>query len=108
MSCSQKQAGDHFHGRERARSLIFGKLVPTSLVNVDVKIMLKVNATRIKNVLPDANHYYQTRYVTNCFIGETIRSIFDVMVFTVKENIPELMTFIEFHKAFDSIEWDSF
>ena len=28
------------------------------------------------------------------------------MDFTLKENIPGLMIFIDFHKAFDSIEWN--
>ena len=40
------------------------------------------------------------------FIGETVRSIFDIMDFTLDENIPRLMIFIDFHKAFDSLEWD--
>ena len=40
------------------------------------------------------------------YIGETVRSIFDIMDFTVKENIPGLLIFVDFQKAFDSIEWD--
>ena len=28
------------------------------------------------------------------------------MDFTLKENIPGLMIFIDFHKAFDSVEWN--
>ena len=39
------------------------------------------------------------------FIGETVRSIFDLMEFSLKENIPGLMIFIDFHKALDSLEW---
>ena len=35
-----------------------------------------------------------------------MRSIFDIMDFTVKENIPGLLIFVDFQKAFDSIEWD--
>lgn len=42
-----------------------------SLVNVDTKIMTKVIATRIKNVLPDIRHCDQTGYVKDRFIGET-------------------------------------
>ena len=40
------------------------------------------------------------------YIGETVRSIFDIMDFTVKENIPGLLIFVDFQKAFDSLEWD--
>ena len=68
--------------------------------------MTKVIASRIKNVLPDIIHPNQTGYVKDRFIGETIRSIYDVMDFTVKENVPGLMLFIDFQKAFDSVEWE--
>ena len=78
---------------------------PTSLVNVDTKIMTKVLAARIKEVLSSIIHN-QTGYIKDCFIGETVRSIFDIMDFTLDENIPGLMIFIDFHKAFDSLEWD--
>ena len=68
--------------------------------------MTKAIASRIKNVLPDIIHPNQTGYVKDRFIGKTIRSIYDVMDFTVKENIPSLMLFIDFQKAFDSVEWE--
>ena len=45
-------------------------------------------------------------YVEDRYIGEAVRSIFDIMEFTVKENIPRLLIFADFQKAFDSIEWD--
>ena len=78
---------------------------PISLVNVDTKIMSKVIATRVKKVLPSIIHYNQTGYVKDCFIGEAIRSIFDIMDFTAKENIPVLVM-IDFQKAFVSVEWE--
>ena len=78
---------------------------PISLVNVDTKIMSKVIAARVKKVLPSIIHHNQTGYVKDRFIGETIRSIFDVMDFTTKENIPGLLLFTDFQKAFDSVEW---
>ena len=40
------------------------------------------------------------------YIGETVRSIFDIMEFTVNENVPGMLIFIDFQKAFDSLEWD--
>ena len=40
------------------------------------------------------------------YIGETVRSIFDIMDFTVEENMPGLLIFIDFQKAFDSLEWN--
>ena len=68
--------------------------------------MSKVIASRIKNVLPYIIHHNQTGYVKDRFIGETIRSIFDIMDFSVSENIPGLLLFIDFQKAFDSVEWN--
>ena len=43
--------------------------------------------------------------LNNRYIGETVRSIYDIMDITVKENIPSLMLLIDFQKAFDSVEW---
>ena len=79
---------------------------PISLVNVDAKILSKVIASRLKNVLPYIIHHNQTGYIKDRFIGETIRSIYDIMDWTANEKIPGLMIFIDFQKAFDSIEWD--
>ena len=77
-----------------------------SLVNVDTKIMSKVIEARVRNVLRSIIHYNQTGYVKDRFIGEAIRSIFDIKDFTAKENIPGLLLFIDFQKAFDSVEWE--
>ena len=79
---------------------------PISLVNVDTKIMSKVIATRVKEVLPSIIRYNQTGYVKDRFIGEAIRCIFDIMDFTAKENISGLLLFIDFQKAVVSVEWE--
>ena len=36
---------------------------------------------------------------------ETVQSIFDIMDLTAEENFPGLMIFIDFQKAFDTVEW---
>ena len=68
--------------------------------------MSKVIAARIKNVLRNIIHHNQTGFIKDRYIGETVRSIFDIMELTVEENIPGLMIFIDFQKAFDSLEWN--
>ena len=68
--------------------------------------MSQVIASRIKSVLPYIIHDNQTGYVKDRFIGETIRSIFDIMDFSVNENILGLLLFIDFEKAFDNVEWN--
>ena len=69
--------------------------------------------TRIKGVLPSIIHHNQywlckrTLYVSIwSYIGETARSIFDIVDLTDKENIPGLLIFIDSEKAFDSLEWN--
>ena len=68
--------------------------------------MSKVIATRIKIVLPSIIHHNQTGFIKDRYIGKTVRSIFDIMDFTVEKNIPGLLIFIDFQKAFDSLEWN--
>ena len=105
MSSSQKQAitliekkGKDRNYRENWR--------PISLINVDAKIASKIIATRIVKVLPEIIHPFQLGYVKGRFIGEAARSILDVMDFTKKENIPGILLFIDFEKAFDSLNWN--
>ena len=106
MSRSQKQAVITLIEKKGKDRLLLENWRPISLVNVDAKIMSKVIATRIKNVLPYIIHHNQTGYVQDRYIGETVRSVFDVMDFTLKENVPGLLIFIDFQKAFNSLEWN--
>ena len=67
--------------------------------------MSKAIASRIKNVLPNIIHHNQTGFIEDRYIGETVRSIFDIMDFTAKQDILGLLIFIsDFQKAFDSLE----
>ena len=79
---------------------------PISLTNVDAKIASKVTATRIVKILPEIIHSNQTGYVSGRYIGEAARSILDVMEYTKTVNIPGILLFIDFEKAFDSLEWN--
>ena len=45
-------------------------------------------------------------YVKERFIGESIRLIADTIHFTKQKNIPGKAVFLDFDKAFDSIEWN--
>ena len=106
MSVSQKQAVITLIEKKGKDRSSLENWRPISLLNVDTKIMTKVLAERIKEVLPSIIHYNQTGYIKDRFIGETVRSSFDIMDFTLDGNIPGLKIFIDFHKAFDSLEWD--
>ena len=88
MSLSQKQAVITLIDRS-----FLDNWRPISLVNVDAKIM-----SRIKNVLPNIIHHNQTGFIEDRYIGETVRSIFDIMDFTAKQDIPGLLIFIDFRE----------
>ena len=79
-------------------------LVGISLAYVDAKIMSKVIAAKIKNVLSNIIHHNQTGNGKDRLIGETVRSVFDEMDLTLKKNVPGLLIFIDFQEAFDSLE----
>ena len=79
---------------------------PISLLNVDAKITSKVIAQRLKRVLPNLIHENQSGYVPGRSICENIRSILDIMEYTKDNNKLGILFFIDFEKAFDSLEWD--
>ena len=56
-------------------------------------------------MLPTIISPNQTGYVKGRHIGESVTIITDMMSFTKKKNIPGLAVFLDFEKAFDSIEW---
>ena len=79
---------------------------PVSLLNVDYKIATKTIAVRLEKISPSVIHPCQSGYVKSRLIGEGIRLIADTMDFTKIKNIPGIAVFLDFEKAFDSIEWD--
>jgi len=106
MSCSQKQALITLTGKKGKDRNYLENWRPISLINLDAKIASKVIAARIIKVLPEIIHTNQTGYVKGRFIGEAARSIIDVMEYTTQQNIPGILLFIDFEKAFDSIDWN--
>ena len=91
MSCSQRKAVITLIEKQGKDRTLIENWRPISLINVDAKIISKVIAVRVKNVLPSIIHHNQTGYVKDRYIGETVRSILDIMEFTDKENIPGIL-----------------
>ena len=106
MSTSQKQAVITLIEKKGKDRNYLENWRPISLINVDAKIASKIIATRIAKVLLEIIHANQLGYVKGRFIGEAARSILDVMDYTKKENIPGILLFIDFEKAFDSLNWN--
>ena len=78
---------------------------PISLLNCDYKIAAKSIASRIKRVLPSVINSDQTGFQKNRFIGENIRLLNSILSYTDIEKLPGLLLFIDFEKAFDTLEW---
>ena len=78
---------------------------PLSLLNTDYKIAAKSIANRIKRVLPKLINPDQTGFMKGRFIGENIRLIDSLITYTASKNIPGLLFFLDFEKAFDTLEW---
>ena len=76
------------------------------MLNVDYKIATKVIANRLAKVLPDIISPNQTGYVKNRYIGENVRLISDVTDDINEKQTQGIALFLDFKKAFDSIEWE--
>ena len=78
---------------------------PISLLNTDYKILTKALATRLKTVLPSVIHSDQVAYLKGRYIGQNIRTIIDIMEYTKEKDIEGIIAFLDFEKAFDSVNW---
>ena len=105
MSISQRRGVISLIPKKNKDNLLLKNWRPISLLNTDYKIATKCIATRLEKVLPTLINSDQTGYVKNRFIGENIRLISDVIDAYEKRNLPGMLLFIDFEKAFDSLEW---
>ena len=78
---------------------------PITLLNYDYKIATKAIASRMKKVLPNIINYDQTGFLKTRFISENIRFIDGIIRYADQEHISGMLVFLDFEKAFDSIEW---
>jgi hypothetical protein len=79
---------------------------PITILNTDYKILTKILANRLKKILPKIIHPDQTGFVLGRQIGENIRIVHDIMTYCNDQNISGIMAFLDFEKAFDSIDWN--
>ena len=76
---------------------------PISLLNVDLKILSKAPADRIKMYLPFLISSNQTAYVEGRFISEGGRLFSDILQVTDFLNLRGLVVTVDIQKAFDSV-----
>ena len=75
MPPSQKQAVIMLIEKKGKDRSLLENWLPISLINVDAKIMSKVIAIRLQNVVPQIIHHNQTGFVKDRYIGKTVRSL---------------------------------
>ena len=78
---------------------------PISLLNVDAKIISKILAARLTDLLPKLISEDQTAYVKDRYIGEPIRLVQDIMHYTDQNQIPGILFAADFSAAFDSLDY---
>lgn len=79
---------------------------PITLLNTVYKIASGCIAARLKKYLHKLINPDQTGFMSNRYIGENTRLIYDIMQYTEEEEIPGLLLLIDFEKAFDTLSWN--
>ena len=104
LSTSQKQAIIKLLEKKDRDKRLIKNWRPISLLNIDVKLLNKSLASKLKVVLPSIIKSDQTAYVKGRFIGESARLISDILETTEKLNIGGYMVTMDIEKAFDSMD----
>ena len=105
LSATQRRGVTKLIPKKDAELYFIKNWRPITLLNTNYKIAAKSIANRIKLVLPNLINHDQTGFLKGRFIGENIRLIDSIIQYATEKNIPGLLLFIDFEKAFDSLEW---
>ena len=84
-------------------SLLLRNWRPITLLNSDYKILAKVIANRIKQVLPDLISSDQTGFMENRQITTTIRKTMEICCY----DAPGYLINLDFEKCFDKIDYSA-
>ena len=77
---------------------------PISLLNYDYKICTLALAIRLQSVIGNIIGEEQTGYIKGRYIGQNVRLIEDVIDYCTNNNKEGAILFVDFEKAFDSLE----
>ena len=92
----------HFCQKNGKDNLLLENWRPISVLNVDYKTTAKAIANRFFFV-PKLIHETQTGFMKGRYIRENIRLILETIDITDENNLPGMIFFLDFEKAFDSI-----
>ena len=102
LSISQRQAIIKLIEKKDRDKRYIKNWRPISLLNVDIKILSKALAKRLKEVLPCLISAQQTAYVQNRNIGESGRLVSDVIEIANTRQMDGFLVTMDVEKAFDS------
>ncbi len=77
---------------------------PISLLNCDYKIIATIFAKRLKIILQDIIDETQSGFLKNRHISNNVRLVLDLLDYSELVKDDSYMLFLDFYKAFDSIE----
>ena len=105
LSISQRRGAISLIPKEDTSTLELGNWRPITLLNVDYKILARMIAKRIESSLPNTIHSDQTGFIKGRYIGQNVRLLNNLMEYTEVNKLPGILLFIDFRKAFDTLEW---
>ena len=92
--------------KPRKDPLLLDNWRPISLLNNDYKILALILANRVKLVLDTIIDESQSGFMQNRHISNNIRLIFDIIDYPEFVQDDSFILFLDFYKAFDSLEHD--
>lgn len=104
LSVSQKRGIISLIPKDENNSISLSNWRPVTLLNVDYKILAKLIAKRIESVLPKLIHSDQTGFTKGRCIGQNVRLLEDILEYRDIKKIPGILLFLDFEKAFDTVE----
>ena len=106
LAVSQKRGIIKFIPKKDGEPYYVKNLRPITLLNCDYKIATKAIANRLRNVIPKIiRNDQQTGIIKGRFAGENIRLINGIIYHSESNKIAGLLLFLDFEKAFDTVEW---
>ena len=103
LTTSQKQAIIKLIEKRDRDKRFIKNCRPISLLNVDMKLISKVLASRLKSAISSTVNENHVAYVNNRFISESSRLISDILEITNSLDIERILMTVDIEKAFDSI-----
>jgi hypothetical protein len=78
---------------------------PLSILNTDYKILAKILAMRLQDVLPDIINQDQAGCIKGRSTFNNIRGTYDIINYVNVKRMPGFLAFIDYEKAFDTVRW---